>query len=285
MSMPLGRRACSTDRLPVHVAALIGSPVGHSLSPAMHNAAFAAGGLDWVYVAFDVPPGGTPQAIEAMRALGIAGLSVTTPHKEAAASAVDSLAPAAAALRSVNTVVASGDGSLVGHSTDGDGFVASLAEAGVGVDGVCVAVVGAGAAARSVIDALGRGGATDIVVVNRTASHAAEAAALCPVGRVGTAADLAGAAIVVNATSVGLGSDDLPFDPALLHAGQVVADLVYHPLRTALLDAATEQGCRTVDGLGMLVHQAALQQHLWTGLHPDTSVMREAALSRVRAAG
>ncbi len=122
-------------------------------------------------------------------------------------------------------------------------------------------------------------------MINRTATRADAAAALCPVARVGTFADLAGAEIVINATSVGFDSDELLFDPALLHAGQVVADLVYHPLRTALLDAASERGCRTVDGLGMLVHQAALQQQLWTGIRPDTSVMREAVLSRVRAAG
>ena len=265
----------------MHVAALIGSPIGHSLSPAIHNAAFAARGLDWVYVAFEVAPGDGARAIDAMRALGIAGLSVTTPHKLDVAAAVDSLSPAASALRSVNTVVRSAGGELVGHSTDGDGFVASLADAGVGVAGVAVTLVGAGAAARSVIDALGRAGAVEVVVVNRTASRAEEAAELATVARVGTVGDIASAGIVVNATSVGFGSDDVPFDPELLHSGQVVADLVYHPLRTALLDAASERGCRTVDGLGMLVHQAALQQRLWTGVRPDVAVMRAAAISTV----
>jgi shikimate dehydrogenase len=265
----------------VQVAALIGSPIGHSLSPTIHRAAFAASGLDWVYVAFEVAPGDGGRAVEAMRVLGIAGLSVTTPHKEDVAAAVDSLSPAASTLRSVNTVVRSADGELIGHSTDGDGFVASLADAGVGVNAVAVAVVGAGAAARSIVDALGRAGAAEIVVVNRTAARAEEAAALASSARVGTVGDIGGAAIVVNATSVGLGSDDVPFGPELLHAGQVVADLVYHPLRTALLDAASERGCRTVDGLGMLVHQAALQQQLWTGVRPDVAVMREAAISTV----
>ena len=190
-------------------------------------------------MAFDVPPGGAGRAIEAMRALGIAGLSVTTPHKVDVAAAVDVLTPAASALRSVNTV-ARGDGDqLVGHSTDGDGFVASLADAGVGVAGAAVTVVGAGAAARSVVDALGRAGAGEVVVVNRTAARAEEAAALAAVGRVGTVDDIAGAVVVVNATSVGFGTNQVPFDAALLHAGQVVADLVYHPLRTALLDAAS----------------------------------------------
>ena len=263
----------------MRVAAVIGSPVAHSLSPAIHNAAFAAAGLDWTYVAFEVAPGEAGPAIEAVRALGIAGLSVTTPHKEDVAGLVDELSPAAATLRSVNTVVRSDGDRLVGHSTDGEGFVASLAEAGERVAGRVVVVVGAGAAARSVVDALGRAAAAEVVVVNRTPERAAEAAALCATGRVGTAADIRGADIVVNATSVGFRTDDLAVDPALLRPGQVIADLVYHPLRTALLDAASERGCRTVDGLGMLVHQGARQQQLWTGIRPDTTIMRAAALA------
>ncbi|HEU4840489.1 MAG TPA: shikimate dehydrogenase [Ilumatobacteraceae bacterium] len=259
------------------VAAVIGHPVGHSLSPALHNAAFAAAGLGWTYVAFDVAPGAAAAALDAVRVLGIGGLSVTMPHKEAVAAAVDELAPAAAALRSVNTVVRGAGSTLVGHSTDGDGFVASLAAAGVEVAGAAIAVVGAGAAARSVVDALGRAGAADVVVVNRTPARAQDAAALAAAGRVGAPADVRDAGIVVNATSIGMGTDELPFDPALLRAGQVVADLVYHPLETALLRAARHAGCQVVDGLGMLVHQAVLQQVLWTGVHPDPAVLRAAA--------
>jgi shikimate dehydrogenase len=266
----------------VHVAAVIGHPVEHSLSPALHNAAFAAAGLDWVYVAFDVVPGAAVGALDAMRTLGIDGLSVTTPHKQDVAAAVDVLDPAAAALRSVNTVSRDAGGRLVGHSTDGDGFVASLAAAGVDIAGASVAVVGAGAAARSVVDALGRAGAADIAVVNRTAARAAEAAALAAAARVGAVADVGAAAIVVNATSVGMGTAELPFDPTLLRAGQVVADLVYHPLETALLRAAQAAGCTVVDGLGMLVHQAVLQQEIWTGLRPDPAVLRAAAESELR---
>ncbi len=258
----------------VPVAALIGSPVAHSLSPAIHNAAFA--GTGWTYVAFDVAPGAAGAALDAMRVLGIAGYSVTTPHKEAVAAAVDELAPAARALRSVNTVVNAGD-RLVGHSTDGDGFVASLAAAGVTVAGARVAIAGAGAAARSVVDALGRAGAAEIAIVNRSEARAEEAADLATAARVGTSADVTAATVVVNATSVGMGSEELPLDPALLRAGQVVADLVYHPLQTALLRAASARGCRTVDGLGMLVHQAVLQQVLWTGRSPDPAVLRTAA--------
>jgi shikimate dehydrogenase len=267
----------------VRVAAVIGHPVAHSLSPALHNAAFAAGGLDWTYVAFEVAPGAGVAALDAMRTLGIGGLSVTTPHKEAVAAAVDELDPEAAALRSVNTVSWDGHGRLVGHSTDGDGFVASLVAAGVDVAGAAVAIVGAGAAGRSVVDALGRSGAADVAVINRTPAQAAEAAALSAVARVGATADIASASIVINATPVGMGTAELPFDPALLRAGQVVADLVYHPLQTALLVAAGAAGCTTVDGLGMLVHQAVLQQLIWTGVRPDPAVMRAAAEAELAA--
>jgi shikimate dehydrogenase len=275
------------------VAAVIGSPVHHSLSPALHNAAFAQLGLDWVYVALHVEHGEAQRAVDAMRVLGLGGMSVTMPHKEAVALAVDELDPAAAALRSVNTVVPRSDGTLVGHSTDGAGFVASLLEEGHAVAGRSVCVVGAGGAARSIVDALAREGAASIVVLNRTAATAEEAASLA--GRVGrvaaSASEVRDADIVVNTTPVGMGgagspvSDPLPIDPQLLRAGQVVADIVYHPRRTALLAAASAAGAATVEGLGMLVHQAAIQQRLWHGRSPDTAVMRAAADHELAARG
>jgi shikimate dehydrogenase len=265
------------------LAALIGSPVEHSLSPVIHQAAFDAAGAEWCYVAFDVEPANAAAAVEAMRVLGIRGLSVTMPHKQAVAEAVDRLDPAAAALRSVNTVSWDGD-ELVGSSTDGAGFVASLTEIGIDVAGARVAVIGAGGAARSVVDALGRAAAAEIVVVNRTTDRAVLAASLAEIAQVGAEADIATADIVVNATSIGMGvpagdagAADLPCPVDLLNPEQVVVDLVYHPLRTAWLDGADAMGARTVDGLGMLLHQAALQQQVWTGRHPDVGVMRAAA--------
>jgi shikimate dehydrogenase len=261
------------------IAGVIGSPVGHSLSPALHNAAFQAAGVDWFYGAFDVATGRAGEALAAMRTLGLAGLSVTMPHKEAVADGVDELDPAAAVLRSVNTVVALGDGRLRGHSTDGDGFVASLRDAGVDPSGRRTAVLGAGGAGRAVVEALHRAGATAVVVVNRSRERAAAAARLAgDRGTVGTSGDAATCDIVVNATSVGMGTDALPLDPALLHERHVVVDLVYHPLETAFLAAAKRSGARSVDGLGMLVHQAALQQELWLGTRGDTRVMRAAAM-------
>jgi len=266
------------------LAAVIGSPVRHSLSPALHNAAFAALGIDWRYVAFEVAPGAAGAALDAMRTLGIGGLSVTMPHKDDVAGAVDELDPAAAALHSVNTVVPIGEGRLRGHSTDGAGFVASLREAGVDPAGMRVGILGAGGAARSVVDALARAGADSIVVVNRSAERAVQTAALAGErGAPGDADAISGCDLVVNATSVGMGDDSLPIDPALLRWTHVVADLVYHPLETALLRAAREIGARTVDGLGMLVHQAVLQQELWHGTRPDPAVMRAAAMRELAA--
>lgn len=265
------------------LAGVIGHPVRHSLSPALHNAGFASSGADWVYAAFEVAPGEARSALDAMLALGIGGLSVTMPHKDAVAGLVDELEPAAAALRSANTVTLTADGRLVGASTDGEGFVGSLAADGIEVAGASVAVLGAGGAARSVIDAVARAGAATVVVLNRTSQRAEQAVALAPnVARVGTEADLAGVHIVVNATSIGMGAPpeataEVPFDPAVLGPEHLVVDIVYHPLRTPLLVAAEARGARCIDGLGMLVHQAVGQQVRWTGLVPDAAAMRAAA--------
>ena len=276
-------RVAGASSGPAPVAAVIGSPIAHSLSPVIHRAAFEAAGLEWSYVAFEVAPGAAAAAVAAMRALGLAGLSVTTPHKDAVAAAVDRLDPAAAALATVNTVAWDGD-ELVGYSTDGAGFVASLGAEGIDIAGARAVVIGAGGAARSVIDALGRAGAADIAVLNRSPERGRRAATLARSSRVGTAGDLGTADLVVNATSVGMGSDpvpvgpaDLPCDPGFVAAGAVVADLVYQPLVTPWLAAARSRGLRTVDGIGMLVHQAALQQQIWTGHLPDATLMRMAA--------
>jgi shikimate dehydrogenase len=259
------------------LAAVIGSPVRHSLSPVLHNAAFDSAGLDWRMVAFEVAPGDGAAAVAAMRTLGIGGLAVTTPHKADVAAAVDEVDQAARALRSVNTVVLRDDGSTLGASTDGAGFVDSLRADGVDVERARVVVLGAGGAARSIVDALGRAGVVEIVIVNRNPEHANEAAALAPMARVGVTDDIVAADVLVNATTVGMGSDESLVDPAHLRADFTVADIVYHPLDTALLRAARAAGARTVDGLGMLVHQAVHQQELWTGVRPDPVVLRAAA--------
>jgi shikimate dehydrogenase len=268
------------------LAAVIGSPVRHSLSPALHNAGFAATGADWVYAAFEVAEGQAAAAVAAMRVFGLGGLSVTMPHKETVAALVDELDPAAAALRSVNTVVPTVDGRLRGYSTDGAGFIAALSASGIDVAGQRACVLGAGGAARAIIDALARAGAKSITVINRSAERAVAAAALAGrIGTVGDETDISCSDIVINATSVGMDSSDLPCDPLHLHDELVVADIVYHPRQTAFLDAAARAGARTVEGLGMLVHQAMLQQQLWTGVAPDATVMWAAAERELASRG
>jgi shikimate dehydrogenase len=264
---------------------VIGAPVRHSLSPAMHNAAFEACGLDWLYLAFEVPPGHARDALAGVRSLGIEGLSVTMPHKTDVAMCVDGCTPAASRLQAVNTVRRRPDGTLEGFNTDGDGFLASLRDAGADPGGRRVVLLGAGGAGRALALALGGAGAAEVVVVNRTPHAAATAAGLAGIhGRVGTVADVANADLVVNATPVGMGDDAgaLPVDPSLLHAGQVVADIVVHPIDTAFLQAARSAGATTVDGLGMLVHQAALQVERWTRQPAPLAAMR-AAVTEVLA--
>jgi len=267
------------------VAGVIGDPVRHSLSPVIHNAAFRALDLDWVYLAFPVPAGEGASAVAAMRTFGLDGLNVTMPHKADVIAGLDRLSPAAEALRSVNTIHRLGD-ELVGESTDGAGFVDALVhDEGFDPAGRRVVVFGAGGAARSVVLALSRAGAADIAVVNRTATRAEEAAALASdgVGRVGSEDDVDDAELVVNATSVGMAgtpqAEAVLLDVRRLRPGQVVADLVYHPIRTPLLVAARERGAVAVTGLGMLIHQAAHAFRLWTAEDPPLEVMSAAALA------
>jgi shikimate dehydrogenase len=260
------------------LAGVIGTPIRHSLSPAIFNAAFDSLGLDWVYLAFEVRGGEARAALDAMRALDIGGLSVTMPHKDAVVELVDHCTPEAAALHAVNCVVATGDG-LLGENTDGPGFLDALrAETGFDPSGRNAVVLGAGGAARAIVLALSRAGAPDVAVVNRTPDRAEVAAALAgPAGRVATTDALEQADLIVNATSIGMGDGRLPFDPEVLRPGQVVADVVYHPSPTPLVAAVRGRGIVAVDGVGMLVHQAAHAFRLWTGAEPPIEVMTAAA--------
>ncbi|MCP4086782.1 MAG: shikimate dehydrogenase [Actinomycetia bacterium] len=260
------------------LAGVIGDPVRHSLSPAIHNAAFAALDLDWVYLVFPVQAGRAPEALAGMRAMGIEGLSVTMPHKDAVAAAVDELTPVAARLGAVNCVSRQGD-RLIGDNTDGEGFIDALvSETGFEVRGSRAAIVGAGGASRAVGGALADAGAADVVVVNRSVDRAVAAvAAIGDRARVGDLSDLASAELVVNGTPVGMGDDPgLPFPIETLHDVQVVTDLIYNPLETPLLAAAATSGITTMNGLGMLAHQAARQFVTWTGMPGPIDVMLDA---------
>ncbi|MEC8998794.1 MAG: shikimate dehydrogenase [Actinomycetota bacterium] len=274
------------------LAAVIGAPVRHSLSPTLLNAAFATTGLDWAYLAFEVPDGGATSALQAMRTLGFGGLSVTMPHKAAVAAAVDCCTPEAEALGAVNCVVAD-DGMLVGHNTDGGGFIDGLShDTGLDMGGRRAVVLGAGGAARAVIRALGEAGAAEVAVVNRTRDRAVGAAALAgSVGRVvdgdDTAGALANADLVVNATPLGMAGTasgtDLPVDPKLVPEGAVAVDLIYHPVETAWMAALRRRGIEVHGGLSMLVFQAARAFVLWTGKEAPVETMATAARSALVA--
>lgn len=259
------------------LAAVIGDPVRHSLSPTLHNAAFRHLDLDWVYVALPVASGGGAEAVAAMRLLGIDGLSVTMPHKQSVAGAVDDLTPAARALGAANTVYRVGD-RLVGDNTDGAGFVRSIrSQLAFDPREAAVTVIGAGGAAVAVSLALLDEGAR-VTVVNRS-SERARAAVAATGGRavIGEPHAVGDADLVVQATPLGMQPDDaLPMDPDLIRPGQLVADLIYHPTETAFLAAARDRGAVGINGVGMLLFQAGEQFRCWTGQDPPIEVMASA---------
>jgi shikimate dehydrogenase len=261
------------------VAGIIGDPVSHSRSPAIHNAAFAASGIDWVFVAFAVPRGMAARALDGVRALDIAGLSVTMPHKSDAAGACDELTPSAAALGAVNTVVAR-DRALLGDSTDGEGLLRSLHDEGVDPTGMRVVVLGAGGAARAIVHALGGQGAS-VTVAARRLDAAEAAAALTPAGAAISMDTVGGAVaacdVLVNATPLGMRGERPPFPAEALTGRRLVVDTVYHPAATPLLEEARARGVPHANGLGMLVHQAAIAFETFTGAPAPLDVMRAAA--------
>jgi shikimate dehydrogenase len=290
------------------VAAVIGDPIEHSLSPVLHNSAFAEMGIDWVYVAFRVAPGQGRAAVDAMRTLDLAGLSVTMPHKAEVAAAVDHLGPVAARLGVVNTVSWSrttAESELIGESTDGAGFIDALrGDEGFDPAGRSCVVLGAGGAARAVTVALVGSGASRVTVAARRIGAARSCAELAgPAGEAVAApgeAALAGdedrrdlrrvvseADLVVNATPVGMGSGGLPLSlrAEWLKPTQFMADLIYAPATTPLLAAARAAGAAGSNGIGMLIHQAGRQIELWTGRPAPLAAMSAAAIGALAHGG
>lgn len=258
---------------------LLAHPAAHSLSPRMHDAAFAAAGVPARYAALDVPPAELAAAVARLRAAPYLGANVSVPHKEAVARLVDELTGAARAVGAVNTVVRHG-ARLVGHNTDAPGFLRGLAELGFDPAGAGCLVLGAGGAARAVVWALLGAGAR-VVVVNRDAARAERLVADLEAAG---APHLPAARLLVNTTSVGMAGgpdpDGLPLltpaQLAALPAGAGVVDLVYRPALTPLLRAAAARGHATQNGLPMLLWQGALAFEAWTGRPAPAAVMREA---------
>lgn len=279
------------------MAGVIGWPVEHSLSPPMHNAAIAALGLDWVYIALPVSPSDIEACVRGARAMGFIGLNCTIPHKELVLPLVDEIDETARAIRAVNTLHFREDGAVVGYNTDAYGFAATvIAEGEIMFPGRAVLILGAGGAARGMAAGAAAEGAKKIIIANRTRERAERivedlgAAFPSVEWEIVQASDssLANAArrvsVIANATSLGMRPDDpLPLPAEAITPEHLVFDTVYAPPETGLLKAARNAGAIAVGGLGMLARQGARSLAIWSGMNPDEELMLNVLRERIRA--
>ncbi|MBI4752774.1 shikimate dehydrogenase [Candidatus Desantisbacteria bacterium] len=270
------------------VVGIIGDPVKHSLSPQMHNAAFNYLKLDFVYIPFHVKPESLGEAIRGMRALDMVGLNVTVPHKIEVMKYLDEVSSDAKAIGAVNTVFCK-DNKCIGDNTDGRGFIRALIEdEGITVAGKSVVILGAGGSARAIGHSLIKKGVDRLIFCNRTVSRAEEMAKsfqhmdvfVAGRGIIDSRDEITRADMIINTTSAGMKQgDSLLIDPEWIRKGQIFYDIIYSPPETLLLQAAKARGARTINGLGMLIHQGALAFEIWTGCSAPVEVMREAILN------
>jgi shikimate dehydrogenase len=267
---------------------LLGNPLGHSFSPAMHNKAFETLGLNYFYLPIEVMAEDLFTVAAGLAKMNFAGYNITIPHKIGIMDCLDVIDPLAQAIGAVNTVTLE-NGHSTGYNTDGEGFVRSLeAESGITVSGKCYLIIGAGGAARAIAMTLAFKGAEKIFLCNRTAQKAHDLAAainakVSPCSEVITRAPasikaaLGQADVLINTTSIGMHPDEdrIPIDGDLIPDGLIVSDIVYNPARTKLLQVAEAKDCRVVPGLGMLVYQGAEAFRKWTGAEPPVDVMFE----------
>ena len=268
---------------------VLGDPVDHSLSPAMHNAAFAAAKLPYLYLRYHVPIAALAGALDEARRLGMGGLNLTVPLKEAVLPFLDTITAEARRIGAVNTVLFQ-RGRLVGDNTDGRGFLAALGGR-VRLSGAHAIVIGAGGSARAVAASLHAAGVRQLTIANRTIARARDLAsrykgAAVPLDQLGDPDLLADAALVVNTTSVGLGDAKLGIHAKATPRSSLFVDLVYGARPTAFLAAAARAGRPTLDGAAMLLHQGALAFTAWTGrpapLEAMANALRNAGLTLTR---
>lgn len=271
---------------------VMGWPISHTLSPLIHNAAFAAAGLNYAYLPCAVKPEELDRAVAGLSALGFAGMNVTIPHKVNVMQYLDEIEPSARMTGAVNTIVVR-EGRLIGCNTDAEGFIASLKAQGVAVQGGNALLLGAGGAARAVVCGLVSHGIRALTVAARDKQKAvdfiADFQALAPINGVSFSDQdytqaLAAADLVINCTPIGMSpeiDETPPLDWQALRSEAVVCDLVYNPLETRLLAEARQRGHKTVGGLGMLIEQGAIAFEKWTGVQAPREIMIQAVQDKL----
>ena len=273
----------------IPVAAVLGHPINHSKSPKLHNYWLSSFGIDGHYIPLDIDPRNFENSIRALSGLGFVGANVTIPYKEKVLKIADKISDRAAIIGAANTLTFLPDGSIYADNTDGYGFLQNIRSkyndwtAGEGTS----VVFGAGGASRAILGALIEYGANEVILANRTRSRADQlrsdfGAKIKVVDWMKVQNYLSDASTVINATSLGMdGKAELPIPLQGLKKNTLVTDIVYTPLKTPLLENAAKRGCRTVDGLGMLIHQAIPGFERWFGVKPDVSEnLRELLISQ-----
>lgn len=272
---------------------LIGYPVRHSISPNMHNRAFQYLGLDYVYLVFEIKEDNLKDTVMAIKTLDVAGFNVTMPLKQIIMPLLDEISKEAQLIGSVNTVI-NDNGKLIGHNTDGKGYVKSLEDEGITVEGKRFVMAGAGGAARSIAIQLALDGAQEITIFNRTLDKAKEICEIinknipnCKVMTTGYEENqlkqqLKKADVLINCTSLGMAPHEeksIITNPELLHTDLIVSDIIYFPAKTKLLQMAEDAGCKVINGVGMIIGQGALAFKIWTGLDMPIDYVKEGIFS------
>lgn len=269
--------------------AVIGDPIAHSMSPAMHNDLFQANGIDAHYHPLHVKRENLGDAIKGLKAIGVAGFNVTVPHKEAIMEHLDELDPLAKSIGAVNTVV-NMDGKFIGYNTDGSGYVRGLSEDLPSLQDKKVLVIGAGGAARAIYFTLAKEGVAALDICNRTVSKGELIANECPFSVQSNAFGISEAEenlglydLVIQTTPSGMEPAllEMPLSIHNLKAGAFASDIIYNPLETRFLLESKRNGANTQNGLNMFVFQGALAFEKWTGIFPDTQRMRQIVLSQL----
>jgi shikimate dehydrogenase len=272
------------------VYAVIGDPIAHSMSPAIHNDAFEKEGIDAEYLAFHVKPDGLEDAVKGMKALGVCGFNITLPHKETVIPFLDEVDELARAIGAVNTVV-NKDGRLIGYNTDGIGYIKALEEELTGeLTTKKTLIIGAGGAARAIYFTLVKEGVKQVDIANRTKERAVTLVSECPYDNSSEAFTIMEAEervaeydLIIQTTSIGMSPnvDNTPLDVTNMKASACVSDIIYNPLQTKILVEAEQNGAHVQNGVGMFAYQGAIAFQIWTGVMPDTGRMKQIVLNNL----